>query len=74
MKSRGCVGQDDAGNYRLQGKWTWFHANGQKKAEGAFKHGFAGGEKGDTGIPLNGRHGLWIEWHENGQKKSEGTF
>ncbi len=74
LRARGCVGRDADGNYRLQGKWEWFHENGQKEAEGAFKDGSAGGEKDKAGIPKGGRHGGWVFWHENGQKAEEANY
>lgn len=74
LSERGCEGQDSKQNYRLQGRWEFFYRNGQKRAEGRYRDGNAAGERGDTGIPTEGREGLWVEWHDNGQKLSEGTY
>jgi antitoxin component YwqK of YwqJK toxin-antitoxin module len=35
-----------------EGRWTFWHANGQKSSEGAYENG-----------KLEGR---WTNWHENG--------
>jgi len=74
IRSKGCVEKDSGDNYRLQGKWEFFHPNGQKEAEGAYKDGNIGGEKGNTGITRDGRDGKWLFWHKNGQKMQEGAY
>ena len=57
VEARGCVGRGADGNYRRQGPWTYWHENGQKKAEGAYKNGKP--------------EGPWTFWDENGQKRGE---
>ena len=42
-----------------QGKWTYWHENGQKKSEGNILYGT--------------EEGLWVSWYENGEKKVEGS-
>ena len=42
------------------GKWTFWHVNEKKRAEGNYKNG--------NGV------GSWTWWYENGQKALEGTF
>ena len=71
LRARGCVGKDADGNYRLQGKWEWFHKNGQREAEGEFKNGVMGSAKE---IPQDGREGKWMFWYDNGQKEDEGIY
>ena len=68
------------GNYRkglMNGKWTYYHENGQIHAQGRFIDGDGGfpfSIPDSLNIPpLNGRSGRWSFWYENGQKKGEGT-
>ena len=42
------------------GFWTYWHENGQKKAEGHYQNGK--------------QKGLWIEWDENGKEVSRKEF
>ncbi len=42
------------------GHWVFFHANGQKSAEGDYEAGQ--------------KHGAWTYWYDNGQKTAEGRF
>ena len=44
----------------MNGKWTWWHENGQIESEGNFKNGKKDGKR------------TW--WNENGQILSEGNF
>jgi antitoxin component YwqK of YwqJK toxin-antitoxin module len=74
VKARGCVGKNADGRYRLYGKWEFYYASGMKQAEGEYQDAFEGGERGDTGLLMDGREGHWVLWHENGQKAQEGTF
>jgi len=74
IKARGCVGPDSENNYRRQGRWEFFHPNGQKSGEGSYVDGFQGGETGDTGILIDGREGAWVFWDDNGNKKQEETY
>jgi antitoxin component YwqK of YwqJK toxin-antitoxin module len=50
----------DDGSTIKHGHSTYWHENGQKRREGAYRDGE--------------RHGTWTSWHENGQKRSEGTY
>ena len=68
------------GRYRkglMNGKWTYYHENGQIHAQGRFIDGDGGfpfSIPDSLNIPpLNGRSGRWSFWYENGQKKGEGT-
>lgn len=74
LRARGCVGKNSEGNYRLEGLWSYFYKDGAKEAEGEYRAGNAAGERGPTGILLDGRHGTWVMWHPNGQKASEATL
>lgn len=74
IRSRGSVTQDKEGNYVLTGTWTYWHANGQKEAEGEYQQGKASGERGDTGVLKDGREGLWCFWYENGTKSEESFY
>ena len=76
------------GNYRkglMNGKWTYYHENGQFRAQGRFIDGDGSTPDGvypdwmaDSLIsilpPFDGRSGKWMFWYENGQKKSEATY
>ena len=65
------------GNYRkglINGKWTYYHENGQIRAQGRFIDGDGSNLSESTGIPFNGRKGKWSFWYENGQKMYEGTY
>jgi antitoxin component YwqK of YwqJK toxin-antitoxin module len=44
----------------MQGEWTGWHPNGQRKHRGSF---LAGKEQG-----------LWTYWYPHGQKHAEGAF
>jgi antitoxin component YwqK of YwqJK toxin-antitoxin module len=44
----------------MNGKWTYYHKNGQMYGQGRFKDGE--------------RDGLFTYWHENGEKKEEGIY
>lgn len=74
VKARGCVGKNADGRYRLYGKWEFCFASGMKQAEGEYQDALEGGERGDTGLLMDGREGHWVLWHENGQKQAEGTY
>ena len=65
------------GNYRkglMNGKWTYYHENGQFHAQGRFIDGDGSNPHESSGIPFNGRSGRWAFWYKNGQKFREGTF
>jgi antitoxin component YwqK of YwqJK toxin-antitoxin module len=74
IKARGCVGTDSENTSRRQGRWEFFHPNGQKEAEGSYVDGLQGGETGTPGILIDGREGAWAFWYEDGQKKQESTY
>jgi antitoxin component YwqK of YwqJK toxin-antitoxin module len=70
---RGCVGTDSEGNYRRQGRWDFFHPNGEQRGEGSYVDGIpVGGETDFTGLPSDGPEGLWVVWYTNGQRRFEG--
>ena len=48
MRSSGYVQQDATGNYVLVGKWTFWHPNGQKQAEGEYLNARESGKRGET--------------------------
>ena len=65
------------GNYRnglMNGKWTYYHENGQIYVQGRFIDGDGSNLSELSGVPFNGRTGRWNGWFKNGQKKSEGTY
>ena len=65
------------GNYRkglMNGKWMYYHENGQIRAQGRFIDGDKSNVSEETGIPFNGRTGKWFFRYENGQKMHEETF
>jgi antitoxin component YwqK of YwqJK toxin-antitoxin module len=65
------------GNYRnglMNGKWTYYHENGQIHGQGRFIDGDGSNPSESSGIPFNGRSGRWKFWYENGQKSSEKTY
>ena len=65
------------GNYRkglMNGKWTYYHENGQIHGEGRYIDGDGSNPSETSGIPFNGRTGRWSFWYENGQKSEEGTW
>jgi antitoxin component YwqK of YwqJK toxin-antitoxin module len=67
-----------------EGKWTFWHDNGQKKSEGYFKNGKEHGKwtawywNGNVQIEANGprfnKNGSWVWRADGGQKKSEGSY
>ena len=69
---------------RKDGRWVWFHENGQKMREATYKDGkpdgpdttwYSDGQKERYGTYEDGKiDGLYTEWHENGNKRLEGTF
>ena len=71
------------GNYRkglMNGEWTYYHENGQIRAQGRFING-DGSYPDDYPDslksiypPIPGRSGKWTEWWPNGQKRYAGTF
>ena len=71
------------GNYRkglMNGEWTYYHENGQIRAQGRFING-DGSYPDDYPDslksiypPIDGRSGKWTEWWPNGQKRYAGTF
>ena len=72
---RGCAGTDSEGNYRRQGRWEFFHPNGEQRGEGSYVDGIlVGGETDFTGLPSDGREGLWVVWYTNGQRRFEGGY
>jgi antitoxin component YwqK of YwqJK toxin-antitoxin module len=51
------------GNYvedKKEGKWTYWHENGQKKRQGVYKNDV--------------KSGPWPEWHDNGKQAVESTY
>ena len=80
IKGKGCAVRDADGHYWLQGKWQWFYESGQRKAEGAYRDGGAGCERGMPKddrpglldcieeIPTDGAELEWVFWHENGKE------
>ena len=69
------------GRYRkglMNGKWTYYHENGQFHGQGRFIDGDGGSLLSILDSlnipPFNGRSGKWMVWYENGQKQSEGTY
>ena len=65
------------GNYRkglMNGKWTYYHENGQIYVQGRFIDGDGSNLSELSDVPFNGRTGRWNGWFKNGQKKSEGTY
>jgi len=65
------------GNYRnglMNGKWTYYHENGQIYVQGRFIDGDGSNLSELSGVPFNGRTGRWNVWFKNGQKESEGTY
>ena len=69
---------------KMDGLWTWWYENGQKKEEGTYKNGkedglstlwYENGQKKSEVTYKDGkRDGLWTEWFENGQKSGEITL
>lgn len=57
--SDGGRGKGTYTNGKVEGKWTYWYANGNKKTEGEFKN--------------DRKEGLWKEWYEDGGS-AEGTF
>ena len=45
---------------KLNGLWTEWHKNGQKKEDGQYKDGK--------------ENGLWTRWYANGRKELEGNY
>ena len=65
------------GNYNnglMDGKWTYYWENGNKKVEGSFKNGNGSNKNKITKVPTNGRDGIWSSWHINGEKWFELNF
>ena len=65
------------GNYRkglMNGKWMYYHENGQIYVQGRFIDGDGSNLSELSGVPFNGRTGRWNAWFKNGQKESEGTY
>ena len=71
------------GSYRkglMNGKWTYYHENGQIYVQGRFING-DGSYPDDypdsfksISPPFDGRSGKWTEWWPNGQKRYAGTL
>ncbi|MCB1171567.1 MAG: toxin-antitoxin system YwqK family antitoxin [Leptospiraceae bacterium] len=67
-----------------QGNWTFYHSNGQKKAEGQFKNGkmtgkwvfyYTDGVKKSEGEYTNNyKEGQWVLFDSKGRKTSEGPY
>lgn len=84
LKSKGDLRITENNDIYPIGKWTYWHENGRKKAEGNFKEGAMDGiwtywyDNGQTEEEIeysgNAIHGRWHSWHKNGQKKEEGSF
>ena len=53
-------------NGKQNGKWVYYFSNGKKLGEGSFINGDES-NKGESGVPKNGRDGVWIFYHENGK-------
>ena len=65
------------GNYRkglMNGKWMYYHENGQIHGQGRFIDGDGSNPSESSGIPFNGRSGRWSFWYKNGQKSSEDNY
>ena len=65
------------GNYRkglMNGKWMYYHENGQIRAQGRFIDGDRSNVSEETGIPFNGRTGKWFFRYENGQNYAERNY
>ncbi len=65
------------GNYRkglMNGKWTYYHENGQIHGQGRFIDGDGNNPSESSGIPFNGRTGRWTFWYDNGQKSTEDNY
>jgi hypothetical protein len=66
------------------GRWTFFHANGQKSAEGEYQAGqkqgpwtyyYDNGQKTAEGRFENGeKTGRWVEWDEAGQQVADKNY
>ena len=66
-------------NDLMEGEWYFkFYDEKEKRwvslKKGLFKSGDGGNPAINSGIPLNGRHGLFTFFYENGQKESEATY
>ncbi|MEO2034392.1 MAG: hypothetical protein ABGZ35_20140, partial [Planctomycetaceae bacterium] len=59
-------------NDLMEGEWYlyFFNMNTEKweSLTGSFKSGDRGNPNENSGVPMNGRHGLFTGFHENGQK------
>jgi antitoxin component YwqK of YwqJK toxin-antitoxin module len=51
-------------NGKQNGKWVYYFSNGKKLGDGSFINGDES-NKGESGVPKNGRVGVWIFYHEN---------
>ena len=66
------------------GRWTWWHPNGERMAEGEFDRGQRIGEwtfwYEDGGLQMEGvyvqgvGHGQWTHWHPTGFVRSRGRM
>ncbi|MBT6937222.1 MAG: toxin-antitoxin system YwqK family antitoxin, partial [Candidatus Marinimicrobia bacterium] len=65
-------------NELMEGEWYFYFFNIVTKRwesmTGSFKSGDGGNLNENSGVPMNGRHGLFTSFLENGQKKQERTF
>jgi len=65
------------GNYRkglMNGKWTYYHENGQIHGQGRFIDGDGGNISQLTKAPLNGRNGVWNFYYESGEKFGKAAY
>jgi antitoxin component YwqK of YwqJK toxin-antitoxin module len=60
-------------NGKQNGKWVYYFSNGKKLAEGSFINGDES-EKGESGVPKNGRDGIWNFYHENGKINEDANY
>ena len=56
------------------GKWTFWHQNSQKMAEGKYFDGDGSDVREDTGISMKGCTGTWVFYYPSGQQWREGTW
>ena len=65
-------------NELMEGEWDFyfFNINTERweSLTGSFKSGDGGNPHENSGVPINGRHGLFTGFNENGQKRYEGNY
>ena len=67
------VDEGEYSNGLMTGEWIFRYNEINIKAEGKYVNG-DGGNKGTTGMPINGREGKWVIYHENGNKDQVGSY